>query len=369
MTRNGVHNNLLERLPSEMKTHILSFLPIPDIARGAGLVDKSWFELVSPSLTDEIVSNTCSSKNKNEIHNNDYTVDIWKFMITQFKEKLGPLLKQETKQAPKKRNKSNANNTIVKDNDDIAFQNFTNLSECKQLMLKWMIRSRKCRSCGKGVQSLQELLTRKIVSTCNCPGYICRDRCFFNERMANESIKSCSKCGYNYVLKPSNKHNSVSTKIFKNYPVTSQLILTTISSLSVILFIYSIISGFGYVMPSNEFSDIWIYLEDVWIFKHLFLWKYFVNGMSYICLIGYLILVVASLVSMDFSSISQGDEGAAEILGIILTMVAVVAIPYLFHKFSKKHVTKKAILGSPVVFSNPVSRTENTQEQEETIGD
>ncbi|KAF0983887.1 hypothetical protein FDP41_007802 [Naegleria fowleri] len=374
MSQNRHEVNLLDKLPSEMKAHILSFLPIHDIANGAGRVDKSWFELVSPSLTDEIVSNMIlsSRKNTNEILNDDYTVDVWKEMIQQFKDKVGPLLKQEEPIKPlttyKKRNKSNSSidqrNHDVKDDHDIAFQNFTKLSECKQLMLNWMIKSRKCRICGKGVQSLKELLTRKIVSTCNCPGYICRDSCFFNERIANESIKSCSKCGYKYVLKPSKKHNSVSTKIFKNYPVTSRLVLTTVSSLSIILFIYSIISGFGYILPLNDLSDVWIYLEDIWIFKHLFFWKYFVNGMSYICLIGYLLLVVASIVSMDFSSLSQGDEGAAEVLGIVLTVVAVVTIPYLFHKFSRKHVTKKAILGSPVDISNPYSRTENAQEEE-----
>ena len=294
-------------LPSEMKALILLFLPTDEILN-FGCVSKSMYDLVAPRISDSL-----------EIEENvdEYSIDIWTELSNRLQFK--------------------------------TVERVGTLKDCKKLFLKLFLEKRVCRSCHKTTPDFKSFLRKIIVKPCYCDGYICRKKCLNAERMANESISRCSKCKFVY-----NFHNpekiGIIPKVFNSAPVTSQLVLTAISSISCILFVYSLIASFGYVFPPNPTSEVWLELENFWFFKQFDSWKYFVNGMSIISFIIFLLVIVASLFGGGGGGAFGGnaDLSAMEGFLVLVTIGIVVAVPIVLGGIVKNEVIRRSILGCKV---------------------
>ncbi|EFC40432.1 Hypothetical protein NAEGRDRAFT_71669 [Naegleria gruberi] len=293
-------------LPSELKANILSFLPSNEIIN-FGSLSRSSYELVAPFLSDSIA-------HLYEDYADEYSIDIWTELI---------------------------NRVAITRREKIG-----SLKDCKNLFLKLFLEQRSCRMCSKTTPSFQSFLSRKIVKSCYCDGFICRKPCWNKERLADESVSRCSKCGYVYQFSNPEKIGMI-PKVFSRYPISSQFILTALSSISCILFVYSLVSSLGYIMPHNSQSELWLELENFWIFKYFPFWNYFVNGMSVISFIIFVLLIIASIFSGNVN-VGANDLGAMEGIILIITVLIVVATPFLLGSYVKKAVLEKSIYGCPV---------------------
>lgn len=342
-TNNNTNNNFME-LPTEMKANIFSFLKTREIVN-MGLVCSSLYEIVSPALSDD--------PKKTEILNahDEYSIDIWNELIRQLKQKHGTTIFGSNKSSWRKKKKKEKNSTL---NGDTVY---SNVKECKINYMRLLLQSRICRICQKQVENMDDLMRGNFVRPCLCNGFVCKDPCLNVERINNESVSKCTRCGFSYRFLENDRHVPVVSKLYKVYPVSSQIVLTALSSLSAIFFIYCVISSFGYVFPKNTSSDVWLSLEDFWIFKHLYLWKYFVNGMSYISLVIFIIAVLVSLTG-NGHAISTNDMDGFDVLGVIITILALFVIPYILSSVTRKHVTEKAVLEFPVL----VKREDNDED-------
>ena len=334
---------IIDRLPSEMVALILSYLSISEMVH-VSLVCRSLHELVSPSL---IIDN-------NSDHVHEYSVDVWKEIINQFKRVQLRIL------SPNKPKHANAKyEQIVSFLMGITTKDLPSVVECKELFVKLLCKTRVCRSCGKESSTLEEVIEGSIISSCNCPGYVCAHPCLDIERVKNHSISKCSLCGYKYTIVNDQKEKEnvlLTTKIISQYPVMSGIFITLISSFAVITLLYLIMAGVGYAIPGNSLSDVWVYLENISLFKNIPLWKHFTNGMSTLSIVFQIILFIYSVSTGSHVNVNYDD--AMEILSLILTVVAIIGIPIIIQGTTDSHVTTVSVRHNPVKKRHTIQQEE-----------
>ena len=337
---------IIDKLPSETVTVILSYLSIAEIVN-MSLVCRSLHSLISPSLSvDQDV--------------NEYSVDVWREIINQFKRiQLRILSPNDSMFMTHPHAKYEQ---IVSFLMEIKTQNLPTVVKCKELFIKLLCMTRVCRSCEKELSTWQEVIEGSIISCCNCRGYICSRPCLNRERIDNHSITTCSSCNYKYTIK-NDKNGCFITRIISQHPLLSIIII----SLAAITPLYLIMAALGEGMNrSNTIPEycmhniepFWAYMGNIVILKYIPLWKVFTKGMIIpTTILQSIIMVVLVIVDIcqQILSIWTGNatnnymsEMELETIGFILALFTIIAIPVVIVKLTDLLVTTLSVRHLPV---------------------